>query len=125
MFDRFKHEITVKFNKHCGHPMMTENWVRVREVFKILGSRLMLFTYLGGNVFFVDVYYDDDMGLNKLSSGHSFHLSVEQPRRFFVTLTGYAATGEYLMIYLLFCLLLFLPCFIVLFKLVIYCFFFA
>jgi hypothetical protein len=63
LMDAYKHIIEVKFNKHARHPLMTENWLRVRDVFGISGDRLMLFTYHGNNIFFVNVYYEESMGL--------------------------------------------------------------
>lgn len=82
LLDRFKNKISIKFNKNRGHALMTENWLRVREVFGIYGNRLMLFTFLGNNTFFVNVCYENGTGLNRLPSDHSFRMTMEQPRHY-------------------------------------------
>jgi len=66
--DDYNYRIEVEFNKNMGHPLMTEKWLHVRDVFGISGNRLMLFTYLGNNLFFVNVYYEKSMGLSRLPS---------------------------------------------------------
>jgi len=86
---------------------MTENWLRVRDVFGISGNRLMLFTYLGNNLFFVNVYYEKPMGLNRLPFEHSYRRAKEEPKHFEVIWTNLAATGNQLVIYFRFLFLVY------------------
>jgi hypothetical protein len=80
--DGYNRIIEVKFNKNMAHSMMAENWLSVRDVFGISGNRLMLFTYIGNNIFFVDVYHEISMGLSRLPSEHSFCRAMEEPKHF-------------------------------------------
>jgi hypothetical protein len=80
---------TIKFNQHPHHPLG-------EDLFQIEGNRMILFSYLGNNLFHINIYHGQPVDLSRLPPQHTYRLSNRHYDIFDVPLTHNMATGSQL-----------------------------
>lgn len=99
MVDSNNIRTTVKLNQHPHHPLLIDGWNRVRSLFQIKENRMILFTYKGNNLFYINIYHGQPVNLSMLPSQHTYRLSNKHYDIFDVPLTHNMATGSQLINY--------------------------
>jgi hypothetical protein len=90
IMDRRGNTKDVEFNLSPNYPLIINGWTELRQLFGIVGNKIILMSYLGDNRFVLHVQSDDFSPL-KLPYYHTYRYVGLEPEPFEVKLTKYYA----------------------------------